>query len=72
MIQSKSCRTLVYGKKRKKIRTSRGNDGPETSDSERTGDHVPGQDPRIEENQLKCQNQKRPELPGVLDMPADY
>jgi transposase-like protein len=30
MIQSKSWRALVYGKKRKKIRTSRGNDGRET------------------------------------------
>ena len=32
MIQSKSWRVLDYGKKRKKIRTSRGNDGRETSD----------------------------------------
>ena len=32
MIQSKSWRALVYGKKRKKIRTSRGNDRRETSD----------------------------------------
>ena len=23
-------------------------------------------------NQLMCRNQKRPELPGVLDMPADF
>lgn len=42
------------------------------SDPGRTGDHVPGQDPRIGKKQLTCRNQKRPEFPGVLDMPADF
>ena len=37
MIQSKLWRALDYGKKRKKIRTSRGNDGWETSDHEYSG-----------------------------------